>query len=99
MPGTVESLGIMHPLIPEDATWSISGIGKAHIPMILAGLAAGCDGLRVGLEDNIYLSHGVKATNVQLVERAVKLVELAGREVATAQEARDIIGLTKKVEF
>lgn len=99
MPGTVESLGIMHPLIPEDATWSISGIGKAHIPMMLAGLAAGCDGLRVGLEDNIYLSHGVKATNVQLVERAVKLVELAGREVATAQEARDIIGLTKKVEF
>lgn len=95
MLGTVESLGIMHPLIPEDATWSISGIGKAHVPMMLAGLAAGCNGLRVGLEDNIYFSHGVKATNVQLVERAAKLVEIAGREVANAQETRDIIGLKK----
>ena len=97
MPGNVESLGYMLPFIPEGATWSISGIGKAHMPMMLAGLAAGCDGLRVGLEDNLYLSHGVKATNVQLVERAAKLVELAGREVATAAEARDIFGLTKKV--
>lgn len=99
MPGTVESLGIMLPLIPEDATWSISGIGKAHVPMMLAGLAAGCDGLRVGLEDNIYMSHGVKATNVQLVERAVELSKLAGREIASAQDARDIIGLVKGVEF
>lgn len=99
MPGTVESLGYMLPLMPEGCTWSISGIGKAHMPMMLAGLAAGCDGLRVGLEDNLYLSHGVKATNVQLVERAVKLIGIAGREVATAAEAREILGLTKKVPF
>lgn len=99
MPGNVESLGYMLPLMPDDCTWSISGIGRAHLPMMLAGLAAGCDGLRVGLEDNLYLSHGVKATNVQLVERAVKLITLAGREVATAAEAREILGLTKKVPF
>ncbi len=99
MPGNVESLGYMLPFIPEGATWSISGIGKAHMPMMLAGLAAGCDGLRVGLEDNLYLSHGVRATNVQLVERAAKLVELSGREVATAAEAREILGLTKHVDF
>ena len=99
MPGNVESLGYMLPYIPEGATWSISGIGKAHMPMMLAGLAAGCDGLRVGVEDNLYLSHGVKASNVQLVERAAKLVELAGREVATAAEAREILGLTKHVAF
>lgn len=96
MPGTVESLGYMLPLMPEGCTWSISGIGKAHVPMMLAGLAAGCDGLRVGLEDNLYLSRGVKATNVQLVERAVKLIELSGRELATAAEAREILGLTQK---
>ncbi len=99
MPGNVESLGYMLPLMPEGCTWSISGIGKAHMPMMLAGLAAGCDGLRVGLEDNLYLSHGVKATNEQLVQRAVQLVELSGREVATAAEAREILGLTKKVQF
>lgn len=99
MPGNVESLGYMLPYIPEGATWSISGIGKAHMPMMLAGLAAGCDGLRVGVEDNLYLSHGVKATNVQLVERAVKLIELSGRELATAADAREILGLTKHVAF
>ena len=38
---------------PPGATWSVSGIGKAHMPMMLAGLALGCDGLRVGLEDNV----------------------------------------------
>lgn len=99
MPGNVESLGYLLHYLPEGCTWSISGIGKAHMPMMMAGLAAGCDGLRVGLEDNLYLSHGVKATNVQLVERAAKLVELSGREVATAAEARDILGLTKQVDF
>lgn len=99
MPGNVESFGYMFSLLPKDCTWSISGIGRAHMPMMLAGLAAGCDGLRVGLEDNLYLDHGVKATNVQLVERAAKLIELAGREVATASEAREILGLTKHVAF
>ncbi len=97
MPGNIESLGFMVPYLPEDCTWSISGIGKAHMPMMLAGLAAGCDGLRVGLEDNLYLDKGVLATNEQLVERAARLGELAGRQIATAADAREIMGLTKKV--
>lgn len=82
--------------IPEGSTWSLSGIGKDHMPAMLIGLSAGCDGLRVGLEDNIYLEKGVLATNVQLVERAVTLAKLAGREIATAQEARELLGITKK---
>jgi uncharacterized protein (DUF849 family) len=63
--------------------------------MMLAGLALGCDGLRVGLEDNIYFSKGVIATNVQLVERAVELSKLAGRDIATAEDARSILGITR----
>jgi len=62
---------------------------------MLLGLANGCDGLRVGLEDNIYMSKGVLATNVQLVERAIRLGIDAGREIATAEDARQILGLTK----
>lgn len=89
------SLVYLQEMLPKGATWSVTGIGKAHIPMMLTGLALGCDGLRVGLEDNIYFSHGVKATNPQLVERAVELVKLAGREVATAQEAREILGIRR----
>jgi len=97
MPGNLESLAYLLPKLPEGSTWSITGIGKAHMPMMLAGLAAECDGLRVGLEDNIYLEKGVLATNEQLVKRAVELGKAAGREIATAQEAREILGLVKHV--
>lgn len=94
--GTIDSLNFLLPKLPPNSTWSLSGIGKTHMPMMLAGLAAGCSGLRVGLEDNIYLAKGQLATNPQLVERAVKLARLAGREIATAEEARQILGIRRK---
>lgn len=96
MPGNIESLAYLLPKIPPGSTWSITGIGKSHVPMMLAGLAAGCDGLRVGLEDNIFLDKGVHATNAQLVSRAVEFARVAGREIATAQEARDLLGLIRR---
>ena len=100
MPGTAENLAFMVGKLPENFTWSVTGIGKAHMPMMLAGLALGCDGLRVGLEDNVMFGkdkdgNKIIATNVQLVERAVSLAKLAGREIATAQEAREIMGITR----
>ncbi len=99
MPGNIDSLAYLLPKMQPGSTWSITGIGRTHVPMMLAGLAEGADGLRVGLEDNIYYEKGVLATNAQLVERAVKLAELAGRSIATAQEAREMLGLTKHVAF
>jgi len=100
MPGTAENLAFLAGKLPEGATWSVSGIGKAHMPMMLAGLALGCDGLRVGLEDNILFgrdANGEKiiATNVALVERAVALARLAGRQIATAEDARALLGITR----
>ncbi|MDR3149554.1 MAG: 3-keto-5-aminohexanoate cleavage protein [Oscillospiraceae bacterium] len=95
MPGTTENLSFLVGKLPEGATWSVSGIGRCHMEMMLGGLALGCDGLRVGLEDNIYLSRGVIGTNLQLVERAVELSKLAGREIATADEARELMGITR----
>jgi len=95
MPGNIESLAYLHPKLPLGSTWSITGIGKSHVPMMLAGLAAGCDGLRVGLEDNVFLDKGVLATNLQLVTRAVAYGNMVGREIATAREARQILGLIK----
>lgn len=96
MPGNIDSLAYLLPKIQPGSTWSITGIGRDHMPAMLAGLSAGCDGLRVGIEDNIYLDKGVLATNRQLVERAVALAKLVGREIATAAETRDILGLTQK---
>jgi 3-keto-5-aminohexanoate cleavage enzyme len=97
MPGNLETMGYMLPKLPAGSTWSITGIGKSHMAMMLAGLSAGADGLRVGLEDNIFLEKGVLATNVQLVERAVSLSKAVGREIATAADAREILGLVKHV--
>jgi len=95
MPGTTDGLAFMVGKLPPGATWSVSGIGRCHMDMMLAGLSMGCDGLRVGLEDNIYYSRGVIATNLMLVERAVELSKIAGREIATADDAREILGITR----
>lgn len=100
MPGTAENLAFMVNKLPEGATWSVSGIGRCHMPMMLAGLALGCDGLRVGLEDNVMYGkdengNKIIATNEMLVARAVELAKLAGREIATAQEAREMLGITR----
>lgn len=97
MPGDAASLAYLLPRMQAGSTWSITGIGRDHLPCMLMGLALGCDGLRVGLEDNIYMEKGVLATNVSLVERAVKLAKDAGREIATAAEAREILGLVKHI--
>jgi len=95
MPGTTEGLAFMVGKMPPGSTWSVSGIGLSHMSMMLAGLSMGCDGLRVGLEDNVYFKRGVKASNLMLVERAVELSLLAGREIATADDVREILGIKR----
>jgi len=97
MDGNIASLAFLLPMMRAGSTWSVTGIGRTNMPMMLAALSEGCDGLRVGLEDNIFMEKGVLATNVSLVERAVTLCEAAGRSIATAAEAREILGLTKHV--
>jgi uncharacterized protein (DUF849 family) len=52
--------------------------------------------VRVGLEDNIYLDRGVLATNAQLVERAVEIIDRMGGRVLTPAEAREKLGLIKQ---
>lgn len=95
MPGNIHSLSHLIPQMLPGSTWSVTGIGKSHLPVMLAGLAEGCDNVRVGLEDNIWLYKGVPATNTQLVERAVEMGRLVGREIATAAEAREILKLER----
>jgi 3-keto-5-aminohexanoate cleavage enzyme len=63
---------------------------------VAAAISAGGHA-RVGLEDNLYISRGVLAkSNAQLVEKVVKLANLLDREVATSEEARQILGVTKQ---
>lgn len=96
MDATVDNLLYLRNLLPEGCTFSVTGIGAGSIPMLMGALAMGADGIRVGLEDNLYMSRGVLATNVQQVEWAVKLVELTNRKVATAAEARELLHFPKR---
>ena len=93
MAGTIANLVYVQSQIPEGSTWSASGLSKAHVPVLLAALAMGGH-VRAGLEDNLYYSRGVLAkSNAQLVERAAALIRTAGLEVATPDEAREILSL------
>lgn len=91
-PATVDNLVLFKNSIPSDATWSAFGIGKAHLPILYATIALGGN-VRVGLEDNVYYSKDRLASNVELVERAVRLIKEANKEVASPDEARQILGL------
>lgn len=92
IPATVENLVHMRSTIPSDATWTVAGIGKAQLAMTTHAILMGGH-VRVGLEDNIYLRRGELATNAQLVERVVRLADILGREVATPDEARQLLHL------
>lgn len=78
--------------LPPGAVWNSLGIGAAQLKMAVHAILWGGH-VRVGLEDNIYYTKGVLASNVQLVERVVRLARELGREVATPDEARAILGL------
>jgi uncharacterized protein (DUF849 family) len=93
-PATPESLLYARSLLPADAMWAAMGIGRMEFPIVAQACLLGGH-VRVGLEDNLYLDKGVLApSNAALVERAVTIVELLGRSVATPAEARAILGLT-----
>jgi len=84
--------------IPADATWSNIGIGRGYLPMAMMALIMGGH-IRVGMEDNIYLDKGVLAkSNAELVERVIRIVRSYGRDVASPEEARGILGIRAKAK-
>lgn len=95
MPGTVHNLIHMTREIPHDAIWQVAGIGRFELQLGAIAIAAGGH-VRIGFEDNIYYSRGVLAeSNAQLVARIARIAGEAGREVATPDEAREILGIKK----
>ena len=79
-------------MLPADAYFNCAAVGPAQLPLTtLAMLMGGC--VRVGLEDNAYYRKGELASNAQLVARAVRIARELGKEPATPEEARQILGL------
>ena len=96
MPGTAAALVAAVALLPPEATFSATGVGRAALPVALAALAAGGH-LRVGREDTLsYAPERPVRDNAQLVERAAALADLAQRPALAASEARDMLGIKER---
>jgi uncharacterized protein (DUF849 family) len=78
--------------LPEGAVWASFALGRMQMPWVAQSVLLGGH-VRVGLEDNLYLSRGVKATNAQLVEKARTIIEAMGASVATPDDARELLNL------
>jgi 3-keto-5-aminohexanoate cleavage enzyme len=90
---TPRDLVFMAGSIPQGSTYTVSGIGRHQFTMAATSIILGGH-VRVGFEDNVYISKGVPAkSNAELVEKAVRLAKELGREIATPEEARKILGL------
>ncbi|CDQ20113.1 BKACE family enzyme [Halobacillus karajensis] len=87
-----ETMMYMKNRIPKNAHWSAFGIGRMQMPMASQAAMLGGN-VRVGLEDNIYLSKGVVAKNEQLVDKAVTMLGGLDLEPMTPQEAREYLNL------
>ncbi len=99
MPGTAEALvaclaAMRH--LPEDTTFSATGIGRATLPVLLASLSAGGH-LRVGMEDTITYAKGQPVEgNAQLVARAAAFARLAQRPPLTTAQTRELLGIAAR---
>lgn len=96
MGATVRDLSFMADSIPAGSTWTVAGIGKGEFPMAAAAIVMGGH-VRVGFEDNVFISKGVVAnSNGELVEKVVRIAKELGREIATPDEARIMLGIKNK---
>lgn len=94
--GDLRDFVFMRGSIPSDATYTVAGIGRFEFTLAAAAIIDGGH-IRVGFEDNVYVSKGVLAkSNGELVEKVVRLAKEFGREIATPAEARKILGLKAK---
>ena len=92
-PATVPNLCYLVSQIPAGSTWTVTGIGRNAFTMAAAAIAMGGN-VRVGFEDALTLERGVLAkSNGELVAKVVELAKLLGRQVATPDEAREILSL------
>lgn len=98
IPGGMKNLVFMKETMDSlcpGSTWSCFGVGKTAMEMLYGAVAMGGH-VRVGMEDNVmYSKNELAESNVQFVERAARVIREFGNEVATPDEAREILGIGK----
>lgn len=93
MPASPESMLYLRNMLPPGSQWTGFGIGRFAFPMVAQAVLAGGH-VRIGMEDTVYLDRGVLAeSNAALVRKAVAIVESLGGTLASAAEARAMLGL------
>lgn len=93
--GEMRDFVFLRESIPADATYTVAGVGRYEFPLAALAIIDGGH-VRVGFEDNVYISKGVLArSNGELVGKVVRMAKEMGREIATPAEARRILGLSK----
>jgi uncharacterized protein (DUF849 family) len=91
-PATPEAMTYMRNLLPPASPWFAFGISLHQFPMVAQAVLLGGH-VRVGLEDNLYLAKGQLApSNAALVDKAARIIEVLGDNVASAADARGILG-------
>ena len=96
LPANAETLFFMKTLLPEkDVPWGVIHAGMEDFALLATAIGMGASVVRVGFEDSTFFAPGKAAgTNAELVERIVSLIHQIGCEVATCQEARQILGIS-----
>lgn len=95
LPYTPQILQMMVDFLPKDSLFCVSAIGPNQLPATVHALLLGGH-VRVGLEDNLYFRHGQLSTNLEQVERIVRIIREMDMEPATPSEARQMMGLPRK---
>jgi len=92
---TADNLTSLVHLLPVDTIFNCCAVGRAQIPITTLSVLLGGQ-MRVGMEDNIYWAKGELAkSNAQLVAKSVRIIKDLGYEIASPDEAREIIGLPR----
>jgi len=87
-----ETMSYMKSRISDNASWAAFGIGRMQMPIVAESVLQGGNA-RVGLEDNLYLKKGQLATNEQLVDKAVGIIQSLGSDVMSPADARKFLNL------
>jgi len=94
-PATTNAMKAFADMIPPEGMWAGFGIGRTEMPMVAQSILLGGN-VRVGLEDNLYLEKGVFASNGQLVEKAIRIINDMGATTLTTAETRKKLNLKKQ---
>lgn len=97
MQPNMECLTAFYRSVPTDAIWGVTHFGRDNWEFLGAAIALGASVVRIGFEDSHYLAPGVEAANnCQEVEKLVRLIRAMDLEIASPQEARELLNISSR---